>query len=55
MSTLEAETAPSWIIRIVDWANPILVKELRQSLKSRQFVVTFMLLVTAAWLVSVFG
>lgn len=53
MSTLEAKSP--WLVRIVDWANPILVKELRQSLKSRQFVVTFMLLVTAAWLVSVFG
>ncbi|MCA9067496.1 MAG: hypothetical protein KDA84_01135, partial [Planctomycetaceae bacterium] len=53
MSTLEAKS--SRLVRIVDWANPILVKELRQSLKSKQFVVTFMLLVTVAWLVSVFG
>lgn len=53
MSTLEAKSP--WLVRIVDWANPILVKELRQSLKSKQFVVTFMLLVTVAWLVSVFG
>ncbi len=53
MSTLEAQSP--WLVRVVDWANPILVKELRQSLKSRQFVVTFMLLVTAAWFVSVFG
>lgn len=53
MSTLEAKSP--WLVRVVDWANPILVKELRQSLKSKQFVVTFMLLVTVAWLVSVFG
>ncbi len=53
MSTLEAKS--TWLFRIVDWANPILVKELRQSLKSKQFVITFMLLVTVAWLVSVFG
>ena len=53
MSTLEAKSP--WLGRVVDWANPILVKELRQSLKSRQFVITFMLLVTVAWLVSVFG
>ena len=53
MSTFEINSP--WLIRIVDSANPILVKELRQSLKSRQFVVTFMLLLTAAWLVSVFG
>ncbi len=44
-----------WIERASDWANPILVKETRQSLKSRQFVVTFMLLLIASWLISVFG
>jgi hypothetical protein len=35
--------------------NAILVKETRQSLKSRQFVVTFMLLLAASWFVAVFG
>ncbi len=53
MSTFDVNSP--WLVRIVDWANPILVKELRQSLKSRQFVITFMLLLTVAWLVSVFG
>jgi hypothetical protein len=53
MSTFDVNSP--WLVRIVDRANPILVKELRQSLKSRQFVITFMLLLTAAWLVSVFG
>lgn len=53
MSTFDVNSP--WLVRIVDWANPILVKELRQSLKSKQFVITFMLLLTAAWLVSVFG
>jgi hypothetical protein len=38
-----------------DWLNPILVKETRQSLKSRQFVATFMLMLVASWLISVFG
>ena len=38
-----------------DWANPILVKETRQALKSRQFVLTFMLLLAASWLMSLFG
>jgi ABC-type transport system involved in multi-copper enzyme maturation permease subunit len=38
-----------------DRANPILVKEVRQSLKSRQFVATFMLLLLAAWFVFVVG
>ncbi|MCH7990698.1 MAG: ABC transporter permease, partial [Planctomycetes bacterium] len=35
--------------------NAILVKETRQSLKSRQFVITFMLLLAASWFVAVFG
>jgi hypothetical protein len=38
-----------------DWLNPILVKETRQSLKSRQFVATFLLMLVASWLISVFG
>ncbi|NQV23346.1 MAG: hypothetical protein HQ518_03170 [Rhodopirellula sp.] len=40
---------------LTDRLNPILVKETRQALKSRQFIVTFMLLLTVAWLISVFG
>lgn len=49
---------PTWLQRIDQWAtwagdavNPILVKETRQALKSRQFVVTFSLLLFAslAW------
>jgi hypothetical protein len=35
-----------------DRANPILVKETRQALKSRQFVVTFAIVLVACWLVS---
>ena len=35
--------------------NPILVKETRQSLKSRQFVVTFFLLLIAGWVWSLAG
>ncbi len=38
-----------------DRANPILVKETRQSLKSRQFVVTFMLLLAASWFIFTLG
>ncbi|MBI1311322.1 ABC transporter permease subunit [bacterium] len=38
--------------RLTDRLNPILVKEMRQALKSRQFVVTFMLLLMVGWLVS---
>jgi len=42
-----------WATRTGDWLNPILVKETRQALKSRQFVVTFSLLLLAslAWTV----
>lgn len=43
------------IDRASDWLNPILIKETRQALKSRQFVVTFALMLTASWLISVFG
>lgn len=41
--------------RLGDRFNPIVVKEVRQSLKSRQFVGTFLLLLLAAWGGSVFG
>ena len=37
------------------WLNPILVKEARQALKSRQFVITFTLLLLAGWSWSVIG
>ena len=53
MSTIELTAR--WLENVSDWANPILVKETRQSLKSRQFVVTFMLLLIVSWLVSVLG
>lgn len=54
MSTSTA-TPLDWLGRIGDRANPILVKETRQALKSRQFVITFMLLLAASWLISAFG
>ena len=37
-----------WCEKWGDWCNPILVKETRQALKSRQFVITFSLLLVAA-------
>lgn len=55
-----ADRTPNWLKKIDAWAtrggdavNPILVKETRQALKSRQFVVTFSLLLFAslAWTV----
>jgi hypothetical protein len=54
MST-STTTPLDWLGRIGDRANPILVKETRQALKSRQFVITFMLLLAASWLISAFG
>ena len=38
-----------------DWLNPILVKEARQALKSRQFVITFGLLLICGWVWSILG
>jgi hypothetical protein len=53
MSTAAPALSP--IERGSDLLNPILVKETRQSLKSRQFVATFLLMLIASWLISVFG
>lgn len=53
MSTLVRANA--WLEDASDRLNPILVKETRQALKSRQFIVTFLLMLIAAWLISVFG
>ncbi|MGE3315752.1 MAG: hypothetical protein AB7O26_11620 [Planctomycetaceae bacterium] len=67
MSSTEAvgapsETATSWGSRALQWIedvgdrlNPILVKETRQALKSRQFVSAFLLLLLASWIASIFG
>lgn len=44
-----------WLGHIGDRINPILVKETRQALKSRQFSATFMLLLVASLLVSFGG
>ncbi|MEM8680202.1 MAG: ABC transporter permease, partial [Planctomycetota bacterium] len=41
--------------RISDHVNPILVKESRQALKSRQFVITFSLLLICCWGWSLLG
>jgi hypothetical protein len=41
--------------RLVDWLNPILVKEARQSLKSRQFLITFFSLLAASCFWTILG
>lgn len=38
--------------KLAERANPILVKETRQALKSRQFVVTFLVVLIACWIAS---
>lgn len=43
------------LVWLGDRLNPILVKETRQALKSRQFVVTFTLVLLLAWVWSIFG
>ena len=46
---------PQFMEKFSDWFNPILVKEIRRSIKSREFVITFLLLVFVSWVISVFG
>ncbi len=41
--------------RVSGWLNPILIKEARQSLKSRQFIATFSLLLLASCIWTVLG
>jgi hypothetical protein len=41
------------LIRVGDWLNPILVKETRQALKSRYFLVVFILLLALCWMATI--
>jgi hypothetical protein len=45
----------SRLATIADHANPILVKETRQALKSRQFIITFLVVLLGCWIVSFVG
>jgi hypothetical protein len=45
----------AWLERVADRFNPILVKECRQALKSRQFTITFALVLGCCWLWSIYG
>ncbi len=45
----------AWCERVSDRLNPILVKESRQALKSRQFLVTFALVLLCSWAWSLLG
>ncbi len=56
-ATLDERLGP-WeqrLDRLSDWLNPILVKESRQALKSRQFLTTFSLVLIACWGWSMLG
>ncbi|MBN2473304.1 MAG: hypothetical protein JXB62_01750 [Pirellulales bacterium] len=66
LSSIEVKAAPTaparwWaaVDRAMVWGgdrlNPILVKETRQALKSRQFVITFALLLLCGWVWSILG
>jgi hypothetical protein len=44
-----------WLERAGEWLNPLLVKECRQALKSRQFALTFTLVLILCWICSLFG
>src|SRR5688500_20211122 len=41
------------LVRVGDWLNPILVKETRQALKSRYFLVVFILLLALCWVATI--
>jgi hypothetical protein len=42
-----------WKDRASEWLNPILVKESRQALKSRQFVITFTFMLLVTWIATI--
>lgn len=48
LAWLEAQIA-----RLGDYMNPILVKETRQALKSRQFLLMFLLLLVFSWVITI--
>lgn len=49
------QTVENWLSRLSDGLNPILVKEARQALRSRQFTITFFLMLAAGWTWSILG
>jgi hypothetical protein len=54
-----ARAAAAWqrfepvLVRVGDWLNPILVKETRQALKSRYFLIVFILLLALCWVATI--
>ncbi|QDU57131.1 ABC transporter permease [Aeoliella mucimassa] len=49
------EKFEAWLSKASDYLNPILVKETRQALKSRQFGLAFVLLLIVCWLITIFA
>ncbi|MBN1851773.1 MAG: hypothetical protein JW829_03585 [Pirellulales bacterium] len=49
------EHIEAWLARMGDRLNPILVKETRQAIKSRQFTLTFVLVLAAVWITTFAG
>ena len=54
-ATSHVAALDAFLERASEWLNPILVKEARQALKSRQFIVTFGLVLMYSWGVSIVG
>ena len=52
---MTSDPEDTWVERLGDWINPILVRETRQALKSRQFTITFLLVLVANLVVSLGG
>lgn len=50
-----AVPVPAFFDRLSDRLNPVLIREIRQALKGRRFVLTFQLLLLGSWLASVAG
>ncbi len=51
----QQNTIDRWLEAAGDRLNPILVKETRQALKSRQFILWFVLLLIACWITTIGG
>ncbi len=49
------QRADAWMAKGSEYLSPILVKEARQALKSKQFIITFSLLLICGWAWSILG
>lgn len=55
----EGQGVWGWVDRVSEkaggWLNPILIKEARQALKSKQFIITFFSLLACSWVWTILG